>query len=157
VSWIVRPYDAATDEAFVLHSWVTSYMRGRAGRALRACGAKRSAEGERMFWRDHRAIVLGLLSRASTVVACDAERASHTDSGEPVFFGFATCEGDLVHYAFVKRSASAVGLGRDLARDLLGDRLDRACGYTFEQVDLRRLGMLPSSWYFDVRGLCVSS
>jgi hypothetical protein len=136
--WTKRPM-LPMDEDFIVYSWLTSYSRSREGQAL---GANHEGDAKRRFWEEHRPIVEALIRTENVEVASDA-------ADPTVIWGWACTSGDTVHYALVKRSLMQADREKsiELVRDLLGDRLDRACPYTREQRDLYLLGLVPREWY----------
>ena len=165
----LRPY-TADDEDFVVSSWIYSYARGRYGVVHGAHlpstvkgESKRPAEedwGE--FWREQQPIVVDLIRRSDVQIACDPGAAG-------VIWGWCCSSGDTVHHVLVKRSVHrasvssdtrgiwsvTTGLSGDIYRGLLGERLERDCGYTFELVDMRRPELraqgiqIPRGWFAD--------
>lgn len=169
-SFSLRAYEAQ-DADFVISSWLYSYARSRYGvsvgahipRAQLRDGVGRPAEDVwRRFWSEQKAIIEPLAASAHIEVACDA-------ADPMVIWGWACTSGDTVHHVLVKRSvhrASAAadargvwlpttGLSGEIYRDLLGDRLSRSCGFTFELVDMYRRELraqgvsMPTHWFAD--------
>lgn len=131
-----RPYD----EEFLVAAWLRSCASSREGQAA---GAKPHTSARERFWQHHRPYVLWLLEHADVEVLCDPE-------DEAVIWAYACTSGDVVHACILKHEAvQALGLddAAEMARDLMGDRLTRSCGYTFWLSDLARLRMLPHDWY----------
>lgn len=147
--WVVRPYEAA-DENCVVSMWLKSYAHAR---EVIETGLRHAAEDghaeEIRFWKIHQPIVMGLLERASLVVACDPSRSTYEGGRPAVIWAWACVSGETVHWVAVKRSAIQAGLGPDLVRAVLGDRLDKPQSTTFELTDLRRLQMVPKTWLRD--------
>lgn len=133
--WIRRPYNREWDEDAIAYLWLKSYCHSRAG--LRA-GAHVDASPEELVFLDaHRPIVEWLLGNAKTEVLCDPDRSEPSEAGPPIVWAFACTSGnDVIHYALAKRSAVKARLSGDMLRDLLGDKLDKACVYTFDQVEM---------------------
>lgn len=160
--WVKRPYDRATDEDGVVFLWLKSYAHTRENVAR---GANRDgSESERRYWREHAPIVECLLHSgvASTEVLCDPARVRASSEGPPVIMAFACTTGDVVHYVSVKRAYAREGFGPEMVSDLLGDRLERACSYSHELVEMRavrdrRSGVervpcglhVPTTWHPD--------
>lgn len=156
----LRPY-TPDDEDFVVYSWLKSYAHSKYGQAR---GAQNDATPQEVaYWEDHRPLVMRLLATCEVTVACDAKAPG-------VVWGWACCEGDVVHYVLVKRAvhqASAEkdprtgvyrvtnGLSGDIYRALLGARLATACAMSHELADFKRAELraqgvtLPASWYLD--------
>ncbi len=147
--WIKRAFVPEEDQDVVVSQWCTSYLRGREGVTRGAfiphakASETQSLETVRTaslaMWAEQEPLVRALLScpRGVTVeVVCDPERPHRTAAGPAVVWAFAATSGDVVHYVSVKRKMAPL-LGADIVRDLLGSRLDRACSYTHELVELR--------------------
>lgn len=144
------------DEDVVVWTWIYSYARSAYGIARGAHvpsmipGQSRPPKREDMtsFWSEQRPIVVHLLACADVAIACDAQAPD-------VVWGWACTSGDTVHYVLAKRTAHQAGVSADIYRDLLGDRMQRACGMTHELVDMRRSELraagvtLPREWYLD--------
>lgn len=165
----LRPATTA-DEDFVVYSWIHSYARSRYGVVMGAHipqalpgFTKRPVENDwSEFWAEQQPIVVSLLQASDVTIACDPQDPS-------VIWGWAATSGDTVHYVLAKRGvhrASAeksdagiwrvtTGISGDIYRALLGDRLTKACGYTFELMDFGRPELkaqgvrIPSGWYCD--------
>ncbi len=158
--WDKRAFDPVEDQNVVVSQWCTSYMRGREG-VSRGAFLPKARASETQFleevrkasiemWAEQEPLVRALLaSPAVTVeVICDPERTHRTDAGPAVVWAFAATSGDVVHYVSVKRKVALV-LGPELVRDLLGDRLERACTFTHELVEMRNSSCgvkLPLTW-----------
>lgn len=148
--WVKRPFIREEDEAGVLYLWLKSYARSAYGRA-RSANLTHSTF-EREYWAEQAPLVEALLQCADIEVVCDPDRVRASEAGPAVFWGFAATNGDTVHYVCVKRDAVRAGIGADIARDLLGSRLERACGYTHELVEMRPGGCgvtVPREWFVD--------
>lgn len=147
--WVVRPYEA-DDESCVVSMWLKAYARSR--EVVDTGLAKAGELGHRdqiRFWKIHQPIVMGILAESQVLVACDPSRV-HAEPGQPaVIWAWACISGDTVHWVGVKRSAVDAGLGEDLVKALLGDRLEREQQTTFEMTDLSRLRMIPKAWKRD--------
>lgn len=161
--WIKRPYLPAEDEDALVFLWCTSYMRSHEGVA-RGAYLERSGGGDESrgsptvraavceLWAEQAPLVTMLLANSDVEVVCDPERSRTSAAGPAVIWGFACTSGDVVHYVLVKRNAVKAGLGPDIVRDLLGDRLERPCRFTHELVEMRSgaCGVkLPRSWGWD--------
>ena len=160
--WIKRAYLPEEDESALVYLWCASYMRSLEGVARGAYLEHGSAEAQkqvpairaarRELWAEQAPLVETLLARTDVEVVCDPERATASDAGPAVIWGFACTSGDVVHYVSVKRDAVKAGIGADIARDLLGARLERACTFTHDLVEMRTgsCGLrLPRSWGWD--------
>lgn len=147
--WTVRPY-VAEDEGCVVSMWLKSYAHAR---EVAETGLARASEDghpdEIRFWKIHQPIVMGLLGESEVLVACDPERSTYEPGAPAVIWAWACVSGDTVHWVAVKRSAAKAGLGEDLVRALLGDRLEREQRTTFEMPDLARLRLIPKAWKRD--------
>jgi hypothetical protein len=169
VSFAVRPY-TDEDRDFVVSSWLFSFARSAYGMAhgahVTSAVQGHSKRPEKAawdaYWAEQEPIVRGLIARSEIAIACDP-------AAPEVIWGWACTSGDTVHYALAKRSVHAAsakeakpgmwevttGLSGDIYRALLGDRLKRACGYTYELVDMRRRELRaqgvtqPREWYAD--------
>ena len=161
--WVKRPYIAADDEDALVYLWCASYLRSIEGVA-RGASVPHGLAGEtqqrpevraasRAMWAEQALLVEWLLAHADTQVVCDPERSRASDAGPAVIWGFSCCSGDVVHYVSIKRDVAQVpGLAAEIARALLGDRLERPCRYTHELVELHsgRWGLrVPRSWGWD--------
>lgn len=148
--WIKRPYVPEEDEDGVLSLWLKSY--GRSAYGLARGADEHTGPKVRAYWAEQAPLVEVLLASSEVVVACDPDRVHASELGPAVFYGFACMSGDVVHYVCIKRSAVKAGLGPDIVRDLLDGRLERACGYTHDLVEMRTgaCGVrLPRDWYSD--------
>ena len=147
--WIVRDY-VPEDEACVVATWLKGYAHARevADTGLRDAGVDGSPD-EIRFWRIHQPIVTALLGSARIRVVCDPQRSTYDDGHPAVIWAWACVDDDSVHWVMVKRSAIKAGLGEDLVRALLGDRLEREQRTTFELVDVARLRLIPKAWKRD--------
>lgn len=145
--WTKRAY-LPSDERGVLYLWLKSYAHSAYGVAR---GAHIDASPEELaYWNDQAPVVEALLQHADVEVACDPDRVYDSEAGPSVIWGFACTSGDVVHMVVVKRSAHRAGIAADIVRDLLGNRLERACGMTHEQSEIRKIfGRIPRAWYMD--------
>jgi hypothetical protein len=144
--WTIRPA-VPEDESCIASMWLRSLCHGQDARAAGLKDAALSGSDAQMrFWEEHQPIVTALIRSADVVVACDPDRATY-EPGEPaVLWGWAVCGDDIVFGVGIKRSASRAGLGPDIARDLLGDRLERHQRTVMDLVDLASLRMIPQTW-----------
>jgi hypothetical protein len=153
--WIVRPYEAE-DEGCVVSMWLKSFANAREHETTKYPNAAKDGHSDQVrFWRIHQPIVTGILGASTITVACDPARAEHKPGEPAVIWAWACVSEDTVHWVGVKRNAVQAGIGPDLVRALLGDRLDRPQATTFELVDLYRLKMIPAHWFRD-RGFLSS-
>lgn len=143
--WTVRLAQPA-DEDGLVYLWLKSFAHSRYGKSL---GAEVDASpGEMAYWREHRTIVMRLLREAETRLIVDPE-----DPG--VFWGFACCSGDVVHYVLAKRRFHREGMSASMFRELLGERLGKAASFTHELVEFKRAEVVkaglsvPSKWVYD--------
>lgn len=116
--WLKRPYDPETDHDAIVALWLRSYSLSPYG--------KRVEHYDRL-----RYVVSWLLNSgvAKTEVICDPEHPE-------IIWAFACTTGEnIVHYTVVKNSAVRLGLSAEMLRELLGDRLDRRCHYTFDPAE----------------------
>lgn len=100
-------------------------------------------------WKILQPIVTCLVRQAEVIVACDPERSTYEPGLPAVIWGWAVTEAETVHGVGIKRSVVRAGLGEDLARDLLGERLTTPQRTTFELVDLAKLKLIPKEWRRD--------
>lgn len=151
--WVIRSYEP-DDEACCASMWLKGYAHSDDVReAGYADAAVDASPDEVAYWRTYQPIVTGLLRSADVRVACDPERV-HAEPGRPaVIWAWAAMSDDQVHWVGVKRQATKAGLGEDLVRDLLGDRLERPMRTTFDLVDLWKLRLIPKNWQRDRRWL----
>lgn len=127
------------DEDFIVSTWLMSYSRSREGYHA---GAMPKSQARTAFWDAHRPVVELLARSADVEVICD-------DEDPNVVYAWACTSGDVVHGCIVKREyerADPEG-AREMVRELLGERLDRACPYTYFPYDLQLLKLLPRDWY----------
>lgn len=135
--WVKRRY-VPEDERGIVYLWLKSAAHARSSRQQ---GAQRDASGdERVFWSETRPIVEMLLRDAVTEVICDPERSTYENGKQAVIWAFACASGDVVHNVLVKRDVVrevGAGFAGELVKDLLGERLNRACRYTQAVRELR--------------------
>jgi len=127
------------DEDFVVSTFLISYNRSREGYARGGQGTKAEQDA---FWTLHRPTIELLLEDGHVEVISDVEDPR-------IIYAWAATTGDVVHACIVKRTYERIDPegAREMVVELLGDRLQRACGYTHELVNLRLLGMLPREWF----------
>jgi hypothetical protein len=129
--YAIRPYDKTRDEDWVLPQWIGSVGASRFGLATKQHDEAR----RRAQWESRRAIVQRLLDTQQTMVA-----VTDADSALAVGIAFACFDAQsdrLVHYVSVRHSHQRA-VGAEVVRALLGERLERACGVTFDPHELRR-------------------
>ncbi len=146
--WVIR--DAvAEDEACCASMWLKSYAHSQGVRetGLENAGVDGHSD-EIRYWKVHQPIVTSLLRSCTVRVACDPERSEYGPL-PAVIWAWACVSDGAVHWVGVKRNVARAGLGEDLVRDLLGDRLESQQRTTFELVDMRKLGMVPQAWRHD--------
>lgn len=148
--WTIRDY-LDDDENCVASMWLKSYAHSSDMRELGLEQASVDAHPDEIrHWRIHQPIVTALIRGNTTIrVACDPERADYESGAPAVIWAWACFSGDVIHYVGIKRSASKAGLAPDLARALLGDKLDGPQRTTFDLVDLARLKLVPQQWRRD--------
>lgn len=156
--WILRPYDPATDDGLIYLLGV-AYARSGAGRREQASGAgrpmpdykERQARREKTvaFIESHRGLWVWLLEHATTILAVDAENP-HSPHG--IWGWLIMSEPNVIHAIGVKRSCIKEGLGLDILKDLLGERMHSHQVTTLELPQLRsqRPGWKPN---YDLLGI----
>ncbi len=152
--WTLR--DALVeDEACIVSTWLKGYARADEVREKFPLASQDGHADQIRFWRVYQPIVESLVRGGHVRVICDPERASY-EPGEPaVIWAWACCTGDVVHWVCIKRSAARAGIGEDLARELLGDRLEREQTTTFELTDLPKAIRIPRIWKRDRQWLAA--
>lgn len=155
--WLKRPYEPESDERLVVSQWLKSYAHSAYGKHR---GAFRAASPEELsYWDEQAPLVEMLLRSCDCEVIADPDRPRASSDGPAVLWAFAVTSGDVIHYVSVKHRVVKAGFGAEVVRDLLGDRLNRPCGYTHELVEMRtgRCGVrLPLGWYSDPTWLARS-
>lgn len=148
--WIVRDY-VPEDEACVVSTWLKGYAHAKeiAGIPSMREAREDAHANEVYFWQVHQPIVTSLVSPSTVRVVCDPRRSTYEPGAPAVIWAWACMSGDTIHWVMVKRSAVKAGLGEDLVRAMLGDRLEREQRTTFELVDMSRLKMIPAFWRRD--------
>lgn len=147
--WIVRPYNARTDEEGIMYMLRVGYTRSRAGhraKAERAGGSKsldehaggapspEAIDRQRAFMDAHQPIWVWLLRNADVSLAVDR-------ADPKIILGWLiTSRPNIVHVVGVKRNAIEHGFGPEIARELLGDRLDTHQVCTLEAPQMRTRG-----------------
>jgi GNAT superfamily N-acetyltransferase len=97
------------DYNFVLSSWLKSYRNSRFGKGFT----------NEVYYRSQTDAILGLLSTARVVVACDPTDERHV-------FGYAVGQESpdgaqfWLHYCYVKKFYRRLGIARQLVRNLSG-------------------------------------
>ena len=137
----VRPY-RGRDESFCLYSWLFTFARSEHGKRWNANALRQIGQQDHV-WSEHRPIALRLLREADTRIACD-------NDDDDTILGWACVDGPgVLHYAAVKHTVGRE-LAPDVARLLLGDRLDSPQLVTHEQCGLRVAGVRHvGEWKFD--------
>lgn len=120
-----RPAGQA-DVPFVLNSWLQSYAR-----APLALAVPREA-----YWRGHHDLVLAILGRCETTVAC-------APSDPDAIMGWATTWAGGVHYVYVKFPYRRLGIARRLL-----EHLPERSRYTHQTAIVASLPV-PREWEFD--------
>lgn len=146
--WVLRKA-VADDEPCLVSMWLKGYSHSRdvLKHLPQAC-----VDGSRdqiRYWKIHQPIVEALLSVGDVRVVCDPERSTYEGSNAAVIWGWSCVSDDAVHWVGIKRSVAKAGLGEDIVRDLLGDRLSKSQRTTFDQVDLEKADLIPSEWRRD--------
>ncbi len=135
------------DEGCVCSMWLRSLAFSRAAQQYGLEHVRDPASSDRQaWWGLNNPIVTGLFRRATVTVACDPERSAHEPGSPAVILGWAVIAGDVVYGMGVKNSAIQAGFGADIARALLGERLQGKQTYAMDLVDLWRLRLVPSDW-----------
>ena len=130
--------------------WLKSLCRSATARELGFTRAKTPGSDDQIgWWALNQPIVTGLIRQASVTVLCDPERSTHEPGLPAVLWGWIVTSGDTVYGCGVKKSVRDVGMGRDVARELLKDRLERTQLQVIELVDLQRLALVPGDWDVD--------
>lgn len=147
--WTKRAYIPEQDLDALVYLWCKSYAHSPYGIAR---GAHLTHTPQELaYWDEQEPVVKRLLATADVAVVCDPERVHRSSAGPAVIWAFAATSGDVVHYVCVKRKIAPI-LGADIVRDLLGSRLERACGFTHDLVEMRNgaCGVrLPRNWFSD--------
>lgn len=131
--WTIRPYDPTRDEKIVTYLWLKSFAHSPLGRSQGA--SIDGSPAEISYLQRHREVVKHCLEKGTTQVVVDPEV---TD----VVWAFACCQGDIVHYAVVKRRFRESAA--EMFQDLFGDLTGRLCSYTH---DFSGTGFkVPKSW-----------
>jgi hypothetical protein len=158
--WVKRPFVAAEDMGALVYMWCASYMRSHEGiergafaphgRADAQSGIPEVRKNAKRFWAEIAPLVVWLLHNETTEVICDPERVRSSDEGPAVIWAFACTTGHFIHCVSVKRKMLKVpNLGRDMVRDLLGERLRQPCQVTHElpELEFGKLGLdIPRQW-----------
>jgi hypothetical protein len=144
--WVIRPA-VRDDEPCIASMWLRQLCHGQDARAAGMRGASERGSDEQIaYWQELQPIVTALIRSAVVTVACDPERATHEPGAPAVVWGWAVTRDDVVFGAGIKRSVSRAGLGADLARDILGERLQRPQVTVLDLVDLASLRLIPPTW-----------
>ncbi len=147
--WTLRDFEPE-DENCIVSTWLKGYSHAREVAETGLESARVDGHPDEIrFWKIHQPIVEALMRSGETRLACDPQRSTHEPGSPAVVWAWACCSGDAVHWVCVKRSVVRAGLGEDIVRDLLGDRLTREQRTTFELVDLAKLKMIPREWKRD--------
>lgn len=144
--WVIRRA-VADDESVIASMWLHSLCRGQDARAAgMKDAADRGSDAHIAWWEMHQPIVTGLLRQADVVVACDPERVDYAPGKPAIVWGWMVSGVDVVFGLGIKRIVSNAGFGVDLARDLLGTRLERRQRTVMDLVDLQALRLIPATW-----------
>lgn len=148
--WVIRRA-VSEDEPCLASMWLRSLCASQKARDLGFTRAReRGSDDQVAFWALHHPIVTSLLRTADVSVLCDPSRAEHAPGLPAVVWGWLVTGGDIVYGCGIKNSLQEAGVGRDIARAMLGDRLDREQVRVMELVDLHRLRLVPRSWVSDL-------
>lgn len=98
---------AASDEAFVLSSWLKSYRDGALVRHI----------PNTIYYDNHHELVKGLLKNGTTMVACDPEAPD-------ILYGYINFEVSvsnelLIHYVYIKHSFRKMGVMTAMLREIV--------------------------------------
>lgn len=85
------------DIPFIVHEWVQEMRRAPASKGV----------SDARYFPGQRGLVLAILARSQTAVACDPKDPSHV-------FGFLTRQGSVLHWVYVKSVYHGLGLARSL-------------------------------------------
>jgi len=112
----------------------------------------RGSDDQIAWWALNQPIVTGLIRHAQVTVLCDPERSEHGPGQPAVLWGWMVSAGDVVYGLGVKRSVrrASLDLAMDVARELLGERIQHEHTQVMSLVDLGRLGLIPPSWSLDL-------
>ena len=148
--WQEVPFDRTQHADFVVESCIKQWALSPYGRANRPPSSANEALFLGPFWDEHEPMVWRIL---------DLERVRvFVDSEDPrVIWGWLATSPDesVVHEVVLKRSlyeTTDQGLrdfARRLLRSALGPHLQRPTGHVGSMHVLRKLEMLPRSWFFD--------
>lgn len=128
--------------------WLRQLCAGQDAKAAGLVEARESGSATQIeWWAQHQPIVTALMHSADIVVACDPERATYAD-GPAVIWAWAATKGDIVYGFGMKRrfAREMRDFAKDLATELLGDRLTRSQMTVMDLVDLAALRMIPPTW-----------
>jgi hypothetical protein len=145
--WTIR--DAVPeDEPALVSMWLRAYAHSADARADFPGCHEKASPAEIAYWRAYQPIVTAILRAADVQVLCDPERVDYRHGQRAVIWAWTCTLGHRVFWASVKRPivAGDPELARDMVRDLLGDVLDAPAVAEWHQMDLHRLGMVPSGW-----------
>lgn len=135
--WVKRRA-TSEDEDGLVYLWLKSYAHSPEN-IIRGAH-KDHSPAEIAYWAEHAPIVEALIRSATTEVLCDPQRVHATSAGPAQIYAFACTTGDVVHWVGVKRKYARdpelKDLCVDMVRDLLGERLERACTYSHELVEM---------------------
>lgn len=144
--WIIRQA-VPEDESCIASMWLRQLCQGQDAKAAGMKDAREAGSASQVeYWELHQPIVTALIRGSDVVVACDSERSTHEPGAPAVIWAWAATHEDCVFGVGIKRSAQRLGLGRDLARDVLHGALDRPMRTVMDLVDLAHLRMIPANW-----------
>lgn len=149
--WIIRTA-VPEDEPCVASMWLRSLCFSQKASDLGFHRAReRGSDDQVAWWALNHPIVTSLLRTATVTVLCDPTRATYEPGASAVIWGWLVADDTAVYGLGVKNSMQEVGMGRDIAKALLGDRLEREQTRVMELVDLHRLRLVPRAWAADIQ------
>lgn len=149
--WTIRPA-VPEDESCIAYMWLNQLCHGQ---DARSSSAKEAAVGgsatQIEWWEAHQPIVTSLIHGVDIMVACDPGRSVYEPGKPAVIWAWMAARGDYVYGFGIKRRLvrESRGLAVELAKDLLGDRLETPHRTVMDLVDLHKLRLLPLSWRRD--------
>ncbi len=146
--WVIRSAIPG-DEPCLVSMWVRGLCSGHDARAVGLKeAAVRGSDAQVKYWEQLQPIATALVRSLDVKVAVDPERAGYEPGLPSVIWGWAAVDRDIVYGFGVKRRIvrDAHDLALDIARDLLGDALDRPMRTVLDLVDLATLRMIPHTW-----------
>lgn len=149
--WVIRAA-VPEDEDVIASMWLRSLCGSQKARDLGFIKARdRGSDDQIAWWALNHPIVTCLVRTATVQVLCDPLRSSHEPGQPAVVWGWLVTGDEVVYGCGVKNSMQDAGVGRDIAKALLGGRLEREQLRVMELVDLHRLRLVPASWISDIQ------